>query len=343
MRVAIVNDSRMAVEALRRVVAGVPRLDLVWIAVDGAEAVAKCSENAPDLILMDLIMPVMDGVEATKKIMESSPCAILVVTASVGRNSARVYEAMGFGALDATKTPALQPDGVSEAHRALVEKIESIGQLLRIGPTKPRFTTSDRKFPPIAKDSFPQLLAIGASTGGPRALERILSGLDRDFPGAIVLVQHIDEGFAPGLAEWLQRSTSRDVVIIRGQETPRQGKVYLTGSNHHLILNRRLRFEYTIEPASLVYRPSVDVFFDSITSRPPASVIGVLLTGMGRDGAEGLLALREAGHPTIAQDQASSVVYGMPKAAAELGAADSILPLDEIAEKITRLAKKVTP
>ncbi len=315
-------------------VASVPHLELVWIAVDGAEAVTKCQDDRPDLVLMDLIMPVMDGVEATRRIMESSPCAILVVTASVGRNSAKVYEAMGFGALDATKTPTLQPDGVSEAQKPLVDKIESIGQLLRLSPTMPRFTAGKQKPASISRDSFPPLLAIGASTGGPRALACILSGLDREFPGAIVLVQHIDEEFAPGLAEWLERTTSRDVHVIRGQESPRKGKIYVTGSNHHLILNRDLRFEYTTEPEALAYRPSVDVFFDSIARLPRASVIGVLLTGMGRDGAEGLLTLRRAGHYTIAQDQASSVVYGMPKAAAELGAADSILPIDRIADRI---------
>jgi two-component system response regulator WspF len=333
----------MAVEALRRVVAGVPHLDLAWIALDGAEAVRKCSEDVPDVILMDLIMPVMDGVEATRRIMESSPCAILVVTASVGRNAAKVYEAMSYGALDATRTPTLDSKGISESHRALLEKIASIGQLLGLCPVAPPPGAGVEERPRVSRDAFPRLLAIGASTGGPRALERILSGLDRDFPGAIVLVQHIDAEFAAGLAEWLERSTSWNVGTIRDRETPREGKVYLAGSNHHLILNRHLELEYTSEPESLVYRPSVDVFFRSVATRPSGSVIGVLLTGMGRDGAEGLLALRRAGHPTIAQDEASSVVYGMPKAAAELGAADSILPIEKIAETIGELSKRAAP
>jgi len=336
MRVAIVNDSPMAVEALRRVVAGVPYLDLVWTAVDGAEAVAKCSENAPDLILMDLIMPVMDGVEATKKIMESSPCAILVVTASVGRNSARVYEAMGFGALDATKTPALQPDGVSEAHRALVEKIESIGQLLRIGPTKPRFTTGDQKLPPIAEDSFPQLLAIGASTGGTRAIEQVLLNLPADVPGTVI-VQHMPEGFTATYAERLNRLCAMEVREARDGDIVAPGVALIAPGGEHMML-RRSGSRYSVQvkagPPVSRHRPSVNVLFRSVAKHAARNAVGVILTGMGDDGAKGLLDMREAGAYTIAQDEESSVVWGMPRVAAELGAISDVRSLNEIPKAI---------
>jgi two-component system, chemotaxis family, response regulator WspF len=341
MRIAIVNDVRMAVEALRRVVASVPEYEVAWIAPDGEEAVRLCAADVPDLILMDLMMPRMDGAEASRLIMRDSPCAILVVTATVGGNSSKVFEAMGWGALDAVNTPVLANSGDVSQGSELLTKIAMIGRL--IGKSRRRSRTARFRRPIGSKvhPNFP-LVAIGSSTGGPTALARVLAGLPPEFPAAITIVQHVDEVFAPGLSEWLSRESSRDVRVIRPNDRPDASVVYLASTNDHLLLTADLTFEYAAEPLENYYRPSVDVFFRTVTSFWPASAVGVLLTGMGEDGARGLLEMRRAGWHTIAQDQPTSIAYGMPKAAAKLEAAVEILPLDQIAGAIANAVFKVS-
>jgi chemotaxis response regulator CheB len=334
MKIAIVNDLRMAVESLRRVVAKTSRHEVCWVAYDGADAVRQCATLRPDLILMDLIMPVMDGVEATRRIMRTTPCAILVVTASVGGNASKVYEAMSHGALDAAKTPMLHQAGAEQTVTDLIAKIDAIGQLL--GPAvapAPRIPSgpTDR----VQLDAaLPPVLALGASTGGPQAIARILSELRPDLPLATVLIQHISPEFAPGLATWLNRITGREIALVQERATLAVGGVYLAAAGQHIVLAASGQLAGTAEPRALIYRPSVDVFLHSIARLPSGRATGVLLTGMGRDGAEGLMAMRKRGHHTVAQDKASCVVYGMPRAAAELGAAAQILPLETIASHL---------
>jgi chemotaxis response regulator CheB len=185
---------------------------------------------------------------------------------------------------------------------------------------------------PIARRE--RLVAIGASAGGPAALSTVLSGLPEDFPAAVVIVQHVDERFAQGMAEWLSRQCALSVRVAKEGDRPTAGTVLLAGTNDHLTFKTAGRIGYTPEPREQPYRPSVDTFFASIDALWPGEAIGVLLTGMGRDGAIGLKALRDKGCYTIAQDQATSTVYGMPKAAASLGAAVDILPLEHIAPRL---------
>lgn len=325
MRIAIVNDLPLAVEALRRVVTLNAEHQVVWVARDGAEAVALCARNTPDLILMDLIMPGMDGVEATRRIMADSPCAILVVTVSVGANSSRVFEAMAHGALDAVDTPALGLGNLRESAAPLLAKIDTIGKV--VGE---KIVVEQQ--PSSGAEKW--LIAIGASAGGPAALARLLAVLPGDFPAPIVIIQHVDPQFAAGMADWLNRQSVLPVQVACEGDYPKAGAVFLAATGDHLILKGPDRLGYVPEPKECFYRPSVDVFFQSVNLRWQGNVMGVLLTGMGRDGAVGLKALRAAGHYTIAQDQASSAVYGMPKAAAALGAAVDILPLESIASKL---------
>jgi len=335
MRIAIVNDVQMAVEALRRVVTSVPEYQIAWIAKDGEEAVRLCAADVPDLILMDLMMPRMDGAEACKVIMRDSPCAILVVTATVGGHSSKVFEAMGWGALDAVNTPVLGNSNEQASGSELLAKIAIISKL--IGKSKRR-RAAVQVYDTVSKErkaGFP-LIAIGASTGGPTGLSQVLAGLPQGIDAPITIVQHVDEVFAPGLADWLARESSREVRVIRPGDKPDASVVHLASTNDHLLLTPELTFSYTNEPAESFYRPSVDVFFDSIVNYWPGPAIGVLLTGMGEDGAKGLLAMRQAGWHTIAQDRASCIAYGMPKAAAKLDAAIEILPLDQIAGAIAR-------
>lgn len=331
MKIGIVNDLPLAVEALRRALAFNSRHQVLWTASNGAEAVAMCARQTPDLVLMDLIMPGMDGVEATRQIMAGSPCAILVVTASIGANSWRVYEAMGHGALDAVDTPELGVGDGQAAAALLLRKIETIGKL--IGDPRPR---------PIAGNASGKLagdclIVIGASSGGPTALAKLLGGLPADLAAAIVIVQHIDQQFAVGMADWLGQYSARPVRVAREGDRPGAGPVLLAGTDQHLVFKASDRLGYTAEPEELVHRPSIDVFFDSANRFWPVDILGVLLTGMGCDGVMALKALRDKGHYTLAQDAGSSSVYGMPKAAADLQAAVDILPLTDIAPRLVEV------
>ncbi|MEJ6002893.1 chemotaxis-specific protein-glutamate methyltransferase CheB [Paucibacter soli] len=335
MRIAIANDMPLAVEAIRRALAGLPDWQLAWVAEDGQAAVQHCLRDRPDVLLMDLLMPRMDGVAATRAIMANTPCTILIVTSDVGVQASKVFEAMGAGALDAVDTPTWQGSGSASALApALLRKLEDLRRRL-LAPAALR--APPRLAPALATPvGAARLVALGASAGGPAALATILAALPAQFPASIVLVQHLDAAFAPELAHWLGRQSAMPVRLARAGEPPQPGVVLLAGGPQHLRLCADGRLELDAAPEALPYRPSVDEFFLSAARHWRGALSAVLLTGMGRDGARGLLALREVGHETIAQDQASCAVFGMPAAAIELGAARAVLPLNEIAPALCR-------
>ena len=341
MRIGIVNDMPLAREALRRVVTSVPGHEIAWLAADGAEAVAATKKDRPDLILMDLIMPGVDGAEATRRIMADTPCPILVVTSSVSGHMCKVYEAMGHGALDAADTPSLGPCGEVAGAAMLIGKIATIAKLLG-KPPLPHAGTATAAAPAsrASRRARERLVAIGSSTGGPNALAEVLAELPPEFDAPVVLVQHVDSTFALGLARWLSQRTQRRVDVASPGDAFERGRVLLAGTNDHLVLEADLRLRYVEEPREACFRPSVDVFFKSLLAHWPDPGVAVLLTGMGRDGASGLLALRRAGWHTIAQDEATSVIFGMPRAAAEMGAAVEVLPLTAIGAAVAREASR---
>lgn len=337
MRIAIVNDSNIAVESLRRTLSAAPAHEIAWVAYDGAEAVAKCAADRPDLVLMDIFMPVMDGVECTRRIMQASPCAIVVVTTDVNHSAAKVFEAMSAGALDAVNTPTLGHEFDAAGGEPLLKKVENIGHL--IGPAAvPRLRRSAA--PAAVGANARCLVAIGASTGGPSALATILSRLPADLPAALVIIQHLDIQFAPNLATWLGRQSALPVRLAGDGDMPETGTVLVAATNDHLVLTANQTLRYTPYPREYPYRPSVDVFFESAAKYGGTRSAAALLTGMGRDGARGLLRLREAGWYTLAQDQASCAVYGMPKAAAQMAAAVDILAPEKIADAIVNFVRK---
>ena len=243
--------------------------EIAWVAEDGRGGRRACLHDTPDLILMDMIMPVMDGVEATRLIMRQCPCPILVVTATVTGNAGRVYEALGHGALDAVNTPVLGANS-------------DLAGGARPGPQDPHGGTAYR-CDCVATNAAPQaapiappnrlrqglpMVAIGASTGGPQALVQVLFGLPLERPFAVVIVQHVDALFAPGLAQWLSSETRRPVTVIESGQRLEEGAIGVAATNDHLILDRHGRLRYVREPVDHVHRPSVDVFFHSLLTAP---------------------------------------------------------------------------
>lgn len=333
IRIGIVNDQPLATAVLRRIVASDRELEIAWSAIDGAEAIDRCRRDLPDIVLMDLIMPNVDGITATRRIMAETPCPILVVSATVGGDMSRVYDAMGAGALDAVVTPQARGAEADADSRALLRKIRTIHTL-----------NGGRRVTPITASPTPlqnaaavsPILAIGASTGGPAAIETILKRLPERFPAAIVVIQHIDSHFVDGFADWLGSRTRLPVRLAKANDLPLAGTVLVANASAHLSLGAGGRLVYVDAPEAL-YQPSVDIFFNSLARRGPRGSCGVLLTGLGRDGAAGLLALRQSGYETIAQDKATSVVFGMPGAAVEIGAAKRIRPIQAIADELIQL------
>ncbi|MFK8185990.1 MAG: chemotaxis-specific protein-glutamate methyltransferase CheB [Phormidesmis sp.] len=385
LNIAIVNDTVIAVEALRRAIALTPEYQLLWVAYTGIEAVQRCAVQRPDLILMDLNMPALSGAEATRQIMQRSPCAILIVTASITRNTAQVFEAMGHGALDVVTTPALGT-GEPEAVQTLLRKIEIVARLAysarrsSLNASKlnsaelnsPKLNSanlqkanlqktnlqkaslrktnlqsanlqnkeialSPQKRPSSSPQRLPNLIIIGTSTGGPNALQHILSQLPQAFHAAIVVIQHIDAQFAPGLVDWLNQSSQLPVTLARNGDRPQAGHVLMAGTNDHLMMRTNQTLRYIHEPANSPHRPSVDVFFKSVARHWPQPGIALLLTGMGRDGAGGLALLKSTKWHTVAESAESCVVFGMPKAAIEQGAAGQILPLSQMASYLAQI------
>lgn len=338
LNIAIANDTEIAIEALRRTIAVTPNSHLLWVARTGTEAVERCAAQRPDVILMDMNMPDLDGVQATRQIMQQSPCAILIVTASITANTSKVFEAMGYGALDVVKTPRFSPSH-PEAAQDLLRKIIIVARLAQRCPQPNRLSIpfSASRSAPIPNESpLPPLVAIGASTGGPNALQQILSQLPHNLNAAIVIIQHINEQFAPGLVDWLNRFSQLPIAIAKTGDCPTAGHVLVAGSRDHLILRPNRSLRYTRQPADYPHRPSINAFFASVAQHWPQPGMAILLTGMGQDGADGMSDLHAAEWQTVAESEASCVVFGMPKAAIARGAIRTILPLDAIAPHIVQ-------
>lgn len=344
IRIALVHHDSPTREELKRIVASQAECSMVWSAAGGDEAVRSCRKNAPDLLLLDLALPfikrrgeAIGSLLLIGEIMKACPCAILLLTDSVENNAARVFEAMGQGALDAVRVYR-DATGRMQGAAELVKKINVIRRLL--GKADHHSATTETAIAPI-RDRLVPLIAIGASTGGPKALSVILKALPADIEAAIVIVQHMDEQFSPGLSRWLNQQCPLQVDIAREGGRPVASTALIASTNDHIVFGEDLALHYIAEPRSYPYRPSVDVFFESLRKNWPRPDMAVLLTGMGRDGGVGMAALRKAGWHTIAQDEKTSVVYGMPAAAIGLGGVDEILPLKDIAQAImSRLKKK---
>ena len=334
MRIGVVNHDDKSIEIISRVVSTMLENRIVWTAKNGKEAVEKTAGNRPDLVLMNLSLPVMDGIYAIERIMKENPCAILIVTDEV-KDHSRIFEAMGRGALDAVAVPVEDISGNIKGGEDLIRKIEIISRL--IGNENRPKKGEKHKLCKLSLSDIP-MVVIGSSTGGPKALAGILSRMPEKLGACVIVVQHVDAQFADGLVSWLGCQTRLKVELAKEGMHPEIDKIYIAGTDDHLVLESDFVFHYTEEPKEYPYRPSVDTFFFSVKHWPVKGV-AVLLTGMGRDGAKGLLELRKAGWHTIAQNEKTSAVYGMPKAAVELGAAIQVLPVEKIADAIIKRIK----
>jgi two-component system, chemotaxis family, response regulator WspF len=329
MRVGVVHGSPSMATSLMRVVALRASDSVLWSTASGIEAVSLCAKQKPDVVLLDLMASGIDGVEVTRRIMAGSPCAILIVTSSLHANVSRVFEAMGHGALDVLDVPPLTSGDLQKDAQPLLTKLATISRL--IGDTKKEVAA-----PVEIANSLP-LVAIGASTGGPPVLATILRGLTPAVRATIVVVQHVDERFTAGLTGWLSDQSGLPVTVATEGQRLTRGHVFVAGTSDHLVFKSAERLGYTTDPVECVYRPSVDVFLRSAVRWWRGDLVGILLTGMGSDGAIGLKEMRIRGHHTIAQDEATSAVYGMPKAAALLNAAVDVLPIERIAGRVVEV------
>jgi two-component system chemotaxis response regulator CheB len=345
VRVLLVDDSPLALVVLQQMLAAAPDIEVVGTATNGADALDLIPALQPTLICTDYHMRGMNGLEFTQQVMARFPRPILVVSSAVGATDTdRVFALLEAGAVDVFPKPRGGPDADPLVAEKFIKKVKIVagvwvrGRLPKetVVPTSP---APPRLLPePMRVTRVPQIVVIGASTGGPQALQTILSQLPGRFPLPILCVQHISAGFLPGLVNWLAAHYPGKVQIARIGELPSPGRVYFPPENTHLVLERAGRMQVSMEPPRGGHRPSIDVTFLSVAEHDGDAAISVLLTGMGRDGGEGMEALARAGAWTIAQDEASCVIFGMPRDAVERGAARAVLPLNDIAPALIAAA-----
>jgi two-component system chemotaxis response regulator CheB len=335
IRVVLVDDSPSVRAVLRRFFARTPDLAVVAEAEDGARAVEAVLAADPHVIVMDLQMPVMDGYDAIERIMALRPTPVVVLSSRANRNQMQTaFEAMRRGALEVLPKPE-----DTASWQQLADSLPATVRAVAGAWAKPRPRPVRRpsRVPRLARSRKLRYLAIGASTGGPAAIREFLEEIPAAAPVSVLIVQHISAGFEVGFADWLNKEFPLDVRLAQDGERPPPGAVRLAPGGAHLLLEHGgvLRLDAGT-PARRGHRPSIDELFLSCAESCPEQVAGVLLTGMGADGVEGLTALRQAGGLTLAQDEASSVVYGMPRVALERGAADVALPPRDLARTLVR-------
>jgi two-component system chemotaxis response regulator CheB len=347
IRVLVVEDSLTIRRYLCEVLAADPGIVVVGEAENGRRAIELCGKLRPDVITMDMMLPVMSGFSATEVIMAHFPTPILIVSSSTNRGELfKTNDALAAGAVDVLDKPfGDQSDAAWE--RALITTIKLVSRIRVVTHPRARLAGYEAiregaihrsAVMDDGKRTF-QMIGLGASTGGPAALVEILRALPADFRLPILLVLHVGEPFGEAFADWLDGQSERRVSYARDgvAVATLSGRVAMAPPNWHLVV-RAGRLRLTQEAERHSCRPSVDVLFESLAAEYGSAVTTCLLTGMGRDGASGMLAVRRAGGFTLAQDEASCVVYGMPREAVNLGAAEQVLPLGEIGPALAALA-----
>ena len=330
-RVLIADDSAVMRRLLLTTLEQEPDLRVVGAARDGAEAVRLCLSLRPDVVIMDINMPIMDGLQATQKILEAVAVPIVVLSGYVGDPSSQMaFEAIRAGALAVVAKPT-GPDEPEyrRMHDELVQAVRSMAGI-KVMQRRPSPTRPIAPMPAHSTPTHVRAVGVVAATGGPGALHFLLRRLPYNFPAPILVVQHITLGFVPGLVEWLSNDTKMEVRLGQAGEIPQPGQVLFAPDDTHMIVDGHGFLAMSDAGPVDGHRPSGTVLLHSIARAYGAQSVGLVLTGMGTDGAAGLNSVRAAGGQTIAQDEATSVVYGMPREAAAIGAAQEILSLERI-------------
>lgn len=350
IRVLIIDDSAMVRQVLTDILSSDPDIQVIGCASDPYIAANKMREEIPDVITLDVEMPKMDGVTFLKKIMQQHPIPVVICSSLTGNRSETTMKVLEYGAVEVIQKPEI---GTKEFLRDSAIKIcdcvkaASMVKVNKIFKTKEimKKLTADAILPKATNNAMvkttEKVVAVGASTGGTEALRVLFEGLPMDCPG-IVVVQHMPENFTKAFAKRLDSLCQPTIKEASNNDTVLRGQILIAPGNHHMLLKRSgAKYYVEIKDGPLVsrHRPSVDVLFRSAARYAGNNAIGVIMTGMGDDGAKGLLEMKEQGAFTIAQDEATSVVFGMPHEAIKLNAVDAVLPLDKIATTLLREAK----
>lgn len=330
IRVLIVDDSSLMREALKSILEKDPSIEVVGMAKDGKEGVEKALTLKPQVITMDLKMPIMSGMEAIESIMEEYPIPIIVVS-SIDTNV--IVKALSIGAMDFVPVTA----DIDTIAQELIEKIKIASHVrpLRRMKMKPCVVKAPRV---SGKTELTKIVAIGVSTGGPQALQEVLSKMPPTLGAGILVVQHISAGFIEGLAEWLNIASCLHVKVAKAGDVLKNGVVMLAPDNYNMCIDKNgvISLSENIDK-TLRHVPSIDIMMKSIASSFGEDAIGIIMTGMGSDGAEGMKAIKKSGGRTIAQDEQSSVVFGMNKIAIDSGCIERIAPLNKIVDELIKM------
>ena len=336
IRVLIVDDSPLFRDVLTSIINSDPSLEVIGTANNGQEGLEKTMAIKPDVITMDLTMPVMNGVEAIKKIMEDCPTPIIIASTM---DTKTIIKAFGLGAMDFVSISL----NIEKFSNQLIEKIKiasKVKPLKRLKTTLSFFKTpaSTEADSVGKKEKASKIVAIGVSTGGPNALAAVLSHLPHHLAAGLLIVQHISKGFVNGLADWLQSSTHLNIKVAQTNDVLKNNTILIAPDNYHIQIDGNSLINLSkSKDESKIHVPSIDEMMKSVSKSYGKNAIGVIMTGMGQDGVEGIRAIKMAGGITIAQDKETSVVFGMNKMAIDTGCVDKVLPLDKIADEIIKI------
>ncbi|MEW6535629.1 MAG: chemotaxis response regulator protein-glutamate methylesterase [Candidatus Auribacterota bacterium] len=354
IKVLIADDSSFMRRELTRIMSQDPDIDVVGTAYDGEDVLAKIDRFQPDVVTLDVEMPRMNGITALKHIMIMKPLPVLMISSLTQRGAETTLEALRLGAVDVIAKPSgnISLD-IKNQEAEIIEKIKAAAsvdcskiQRIPEGKVIEKKKTSDH----IHMHEFPQsagqcktVIAIGVSTGGPNTLMNIIPSLPADLPAPVLIVQHMPPLFTKSFAERLDRSSQLHVKEAEDKDQLVNGVVYVAPGDFHMTVHKSGKYlSLSKEPAGTLHRPSVDVMMDSVADVFKGKCVGVILTGMGKDGARALKRLHDYGAKTIGESEASAIVYGMPREAAQLGAVDYVLHNTKIASKIIDLIKTAT-
>lgn len=334
VNVLIVDDSEMTREILRRLLESDPAIQVIGIAENGKQAFDQVQKLKPNVVLMDINMPVMDGFEATEQIMAFCPTPILILSSALNKGGVyTTFNALAIGAVDVMEKPTMSPNvSWSEIGSSLVRKVKLVSQAKVLTHLKGKLRKLSRlqEGDSVRRLNNCELVGIGASTGGPSVVMRILKALPPDYNAAVLVVQHMANGFTESFVEWLGSACKIKIKLAEEGEKVEKGKVLVAPDGFHTVVSKRKTIQLISGDAVNNVKPSVDVLFNSIAEEYGSHAVGVLLTGMGADGADGLKRIKVSGGATVAQSEESCTVFGMPKVAIERGAAVEILSIEDI-------------